>query len=200
VDWLGVGYGATPELVSFWHDNGFSTVHLSTTRNDRSGEHSAVMLDPLTPAGQRLHDRHSRWLCQRLPGVLGDALADVDPDVVRATLRSVDATPPLSLSDWEWRVAAGITAGTAILDTAPRPVARLALHYFGTDGQTPTLGTRQERLLVTRALQRRSWDAVATALDFETATACKRTLSDAVRPLVDAYGGETARAELERLE
>jgi tRNA(Met) cytidine acetyltransferase len=157
------------------------------------------MLDPLTTAGRRVHDRHSRWLCQRLPGVLGDALADADPDVVRATLRSVDAIPSLSLSEWEWRVAAGVTAGTAILDTAPRPVARLALQYFVTDRETPTLDATQERLLVTRALQRRPWEAVATALDFETATACKRTLSDAVRPLVDAYGGETARAELERL-
>jgi tRNA(Met) cytidine acetyltransferase len=46
VDWLGTGYGATPELLRFWRANGYSAVHLSTTRNDASGEYSAVMLAP----------------------------------------------------------------------------------------------------------------------------------------------------------
>ncbi|MFB6086935.1 MAG: GNAT family N-acetyltransferase, partial [Haloarculaceae archaeon] len=54
VDWLGTGYGATPDLVRFWAANGFRTVHLSTRRNETSGEHSVVMLDPTSDAGQRL--------------------------------------------------------------------------------------------------------------------------------------------------
>ncbi|MFC7134925.1 MULTISPECIES: tRNA(Met) cytidine acetyltransferase TmcA [Salinibaculum] len=200
VDWLGVGYGATPDLLSFWTDNGFSTVHLSTTRNDTSGEHSAVMLDPLTPAGEALHRRHTGWFVRRLPDALGDALADVDPDVVRGTLRSVAGTVPLDLSAWESRVAAGVTSGLAILDTAPRPVRRLALRHLVDPANLDALDPDQERLLVCKALQQRPWPAVAAMLDFHSTAECKRALPDAVRPLVAAYGDDVARAELERFE
>ncbi|WP_302080654.1 tRNA(Met) cytidine acetyltransferase TmcA [Salinibaculum rarum] len=200
VDWLGVGYGATPELLSFWTQNGFSTVHLSVTRNDRSGEHSAVMLDPLSEAGRTLHDRHAEWFVGRLSGMLTDALSEVDPDVVRATLDSLDASVPLELSDWEWRVAAGIATGTAILETAPRPVGRLALRHLVDSTDPDTLAARQERLLVRRVLQRQSWDTVAEELDYHSTAACKRRLPDAVRPLVSAFGGARVHEELERFE
>jgi tRNA(Met) cytidine acetyltransferase len=199
-DWLGVGYGATPELLNFWTENGFATVHLSTTRNDRSGEHSAIMLDPLSTAGRELHDRHAEWFVQRLPGMLGDALADVDADVIRGTLDSLEGTVPLDLSPWEWRVAAGVTAGQAILDTAPRPIARLALRYLVDTESGGTLDARQERLLVRRVLQGHPWPTVAAELDYHSAAACKRALPDTVEPLVRRYGTEAALTELERFE
>jgi tRNA(Met) cytidine acetyltransferase len=200
VDWLGVGYGATTDLLDFWTGNGFSTVHLSTTRNDRSGEHSAIMLDPLSPAGRELRDRHAAWFRQRLPGVLDDALAEVDAGVIRATLDSLEGTISLDLSEWEWRIAAAVTAGQAILDTAPRPIVRLALRHFIDPADPDALDARQERLLVRRVLQGQPWDDVARELGYHSTTACKRTLPDAVRPLVDLYGTETARQELERFE
>ena len=65
VDYLGVSYGATPQLLRFWAANGYRTVHLSTTRNDSSGEHSAVMLRPLSAAGGELTERHSEWFYGR---------------------------------------------------------------------------------------------------------------------------------------
>jgi tRNA(Met) cytidine acetyltransferase len=86
----------------------------------------------------------------------------------------------------------------AILDTAPRPVERLALRHFVDPHDSSALDARQERLLALKALQHRSWPAVADALDFHSTAECKRALPDAVRPLVSAYGNEVARAELER--
>ena len=72
VYWLGVGYGATPALIDFWRRNGFRTVHISTTRNETSGEHSLVMLSALTDRGERLAERHARWFVGRFPaGTLG---------------------------------------------------------------------------------------------------------------------------------
>ncbi|PSQ01808.1 tRNA(Met) cytidine acetyltransferase, partial [Halobacteriales archaeon QS_5_70_17] len=46
VDWFGTSYGATPRLLRFWRSNGYRAIHLSATRNDASGEHSAAMLRP----------------------------------------------------------------------------------------------------------------------------------------------------------
>jgi tRNA(Met) cytidine acetyltransferase len=198
-DWLGVGYGATPRLVGFWAGNGFRTVHLSTSRNGTSGEHSAVMLAPLSPAGEDLHDRHAAWFCERVPATLADPLADLDPDVVRAVLRATDATPAVDLSTLEWRVAAGLPAGAAIFDTAPRPVRRLAFRHLVAPADPDALSADQERLLVRKALQARPWDEVADELGFHARSECMRAFGEAVDPLVALYGddvdGERGRFE-----
>jgi tRNA(Met) cytidine acetyltransferase len=200
VDWLGAGFGATPELLSFWRENGFRAVHLSTTRNDASGEHSAIVIDPCPPAGEDLLDRHTTWSGRRLPPMLADPLEGVDPYVVLETLRAVDSTPALDLSSFEWRHVAGIPHGAAIFDTAPRPVRRLAFRHFVDPIDAGVLSTREERLLVAKTLQARPWEAVAADLDYHSASSCMRAFGDAVAPLVDAYGDDVALDERGRFE
>jgi N-acetyltransferase 10 len=48
LDYLGVGYGLTPELFKFWKGSGFTPVYVAQRRNDLTGEHSAIMLKSLT--------------------------------------------------------------------------------------------------------------------------------------------------------
>jgi len=197
-DWFGVGFGATPRLVGFWRANGFGTVHLGTSRDERSGEHSALMLDPLSDRGRRLHERQTDRLCRRLPAMLADPLSAVDPDVVRAVCRSIDGHPELDLTAFEWRIAAGLGHGAAVYDTAPRAVRRLTLRHL-VARETDCLDAREERLLVGRALQCRPPAAVASTLSYPSERTCMRAFGDAVGTLVEVYGTETARQELERL-
>jgi tRNA(Met) cytidine acetyltransferase len=205
VDWLGTGYGATPDLLRFWRSNGFSAVHLSVRRNESSGEHSAVMLDPTSEAGRRLHDRHARWFLRRVPGMLADPLDAVDPDVVRGTLASVAAAPDPDLTDWEWRAVAGLSGGASTFDVAPRPLRRLALRYLAdarsrSNEREATLTAREERLLVRKALQGRPWTDVAAELDYDSRAECMRALGAAARPLVSLYGPASVRREEDRFE
>ncbi|GGM66880.1 tRNA(Met) cytidine acetyltransferase [Halarchaeum rubridurum] len=210
-DWLGVGYGATPALLSFWARNGFSTVHLSTTRNDASGEYSALMLDPLSDAGGALADRHESWFADRIAGVLADALDDCDPDVARAALAACDATPAPDLSDDAWRVVAGSAYGSAMYSVDPEPFRRLAVCALVRDdapgllsdadaveGDPETERERRERLLVRKLLQCHSWDAVADELGYHSAGQAMRAFGDALKPLCEAWGGEAAAAERAR--
>ncbi|NIC00393.1 tRNA(Met) cytidine acetyltransferase TmcA [Halobacterium sp. R2-5] len=196
-DWLGVGYGATPELLSFWRANGYSTVHLSTTRNDTSGEYSAVMLDALSHLGERLYDRHAEWFADRIPGVLADSLRDLDVDVARAALRACDVDPSLDLSDSAWRVVAGAAHGPGMYSVDPAPFRRLARHHL-VAGDADMLAAREERLLVAKLLQARPWDDVADELGFHSTSQAMRALGDAFRPLVETYGTRAARDELRR--
>jgi tRNA(Met) cytidine acetyltransferase len=199
VDWLGSGFGATPELVDFWRTNDYGSVHLSTTRNDASGEYSAVVVHPTSDAGRDLLDRHAAWFAARAPSVLSDALADCDPDVVRATLRACPASVDVALSAPAWQTVVGASYGPGLFDVAPAPFRDLARkHLVDPEGSDGALTDREERLLVQRVLQAQPWPAVADALDYVSAGACMRALGDAVQPLVDAYGSETALAERDR--
>ncbi|KAL7871311.1 hypothetical protein SRHO_G00088080 [Serrasalmus rhombeus] len=47
LDYIGVSYGLTPELLKFWKKAGFVPVYLRQTPNDLTGEHSCVMLKEL---------------------------------------------------------------------------------------------------------------------------------------------------------
>ena len=197
VDWFGVGYGATPDLLRFWADNGFASVHLSTTRNDASGEYSALMLRPESEAGAALAGRHGDWFADRLPGVLADALSDADPDVVRAVLAACDARPESDLTSDQWRVVAGAAYGPAMYSVDPAPFRRLVACALVRD-DAPALDAREERLFVLKLLQCRPWDDVADALGYHSTGQAMRALGDALQPLCDAWGDRGARAERAR--
>jgi tRNA(Met) cytidine acetyltransferase len=196
IDYLGVAYGVTPELARFWADNGFSTVHLSTTRNARSGEHSAVMLDPLTDAGRELLDRHTDWFLRRTPAAVRESLADADPAVIRAACAAADGVPELELSEVEWRHAAGMATGSAIFETAPRGPQRLCFRHLVAPAKR-CLTPSQRRLLIRKGVQGQSWAAIAAAEDYHGESACKREMGTVVGELVDLYGGPTARTVLD---
>ncbi len=196
IDWLGVGYGATPELLSFWDDNGYSTVYLSTTRNDTSGEYSAIMLAPTSGAGHDLHDRHAEWFAERIAGTLSDPLDDADPDVVRAALAATDVELTPSISEHGWRHVASAAYGAGTFDTAPGSFRPIALAHL-LDPVAP-LADRHERLLVRKVLQGRPWDDVAAELGYESTRLCMRDIGAAFEPLVERYGTEAALAEKHR--
>ncbi|HET7325119.1 MAG TPA: GNAT family N-acetyltransferase, partial [Halococcus sp.] len=198
-DWLGVGYGATPELVRFWNKNGFSTVYLATTRNERSGEHSVLMLVPFTEAGQELHDRHTRWFTERIGGVLSDSLSELDPDIVRAVLDATATTAEIDFTDYEWRVVASAAYGPGLAKIHPAVFGRLALRHL-TDAESTALTAREERLLVMRVLQARPAAAVADALGYDSTGECMRALGDAYKPLTERYGSRAAFEERGRYE
>ncbi|MCL7416276.1 MAG: GNAT family N-acetyltransferase, partial [Halalkalicoccus sp.] len=195
-DWLGVGYGATPELLRFWTANGFSTVHLSTTRNDASGEYSAVMLAPTSESGRDLHDRHAAWFADRIEGALSDPLDDVDPDVVRAVLESVDTAVDPGLSERDWIHVASAAYGPGAFDIAPGSFRPLAVSHL--IDREAALTDRGERLLVRKVLQGHPWDAVAEKLGFVSTRMCMRALGESFKPLVDEYGSEAALAQKRR--
>ncbi|MCU4740270.1 GNAT family N-acetyltransferase [Halobacteria archaeon AArc-m2/3/4] len=204
VDWLGTGFGATPDLLAFWRANGYSTIHCSTTRNDASGEYSAIMLAPTSDAGATLHDRHARWFTRRFPAVCSDALTTLEPDVARELLRSVDARPELELTDHEWRVVSGAAYGPGLFDADPGPFRPLVVRYFcdwtAADSSETDIdrSAREERLFVLRVLQGRDWEFVADRLGYHSTSQCMRALGDALCPLVDEYGNEVALEERDR--
>lgn len=198
VDWFGVGYGATPRLVRFWEQNGYRTVHCSTTRNATSGEYSAIMLRPTSDAGRALHDRHTRRFRTRMRDGFSDALDDLDPDVARAILRATDGSATPDLTDHEWRVVAAAAYGPGLYDAAPGAFRDLAMaHLIDPDG---SLDARAERLLVRKPLQAGAWSQVAADLGYVSTRQCMRALGEAFRPLVARYGTDAAEAERRRYD
>ncbi|WP_418281610.1 tRNA(Met) cytidine acetyltransferase TmcA [Halorubrum sp. DTA98] len=201
VDYFAVGYGATPRLLRFWRRANYRTVHLSTTRNDASGEHSVIMLRPETDAGAALLSRHAATFRDRERDALSDAHRDVDADVVRGALRACPAPAEVDLTDHEWRVVVGASYGPGMYDVAPGAFRDLALAALIREDGTRVadgIDDRTERLFVRKVLQGRPWEHVADELGYVSTRSCMRALGDGVRPLVDRYGTDVADAERTR--
>ncbi|XP_043938781.1 RNA cytidine acetyltransferase [Protopterus annectens] len=62
LDYLGVSYGLTPQLLKFWKRAGYVPVYLRQTPNDLTGEHSCVMLKMLRVEEGDSHTEESNWL------------------------------------------------------------------------------------------------------------------------------------------
>ncbi|XP_068459627.1 RNA cytidine acetyltransferase [Clinocottus analis] len=59
LDYLGVSYGLTKQLLKFWRKAGYTPVYLRQTPNDLTGEHSCVMLKELNTDDAT---EQSQWL------------------------------------------------------------------------------------------------------------------------------------------
>ncbi|TKS73604.1 RNA cytidine acetyltransferase [Collichthys lucidus] len=59
LDYLGVSYGLTAQLLKFWKKAGYTPVYLRQTPNDLTGEHSCVMLKELNTEDA---PEQSQWL------------------------------------------------------------------------------------------------------------------------------------------
>ena len=201
VDWFGVGFGATPRLLAFWRDNGYRTVHLSVTPNAKSGTHSAIMLSPTSAVGEELTTRHVRWFCNRVPGQLADSLSSLDPAVVRqalsaATLPAQSAEP--SIAARGWRLLAGVADGPGTYEAAPHLFRELTMWHLLASGAR--LSTTQQRLLIRKVLQGWSWADTASDCGFNTASQCRREMSEIARQFCAALDNETLAAERRRYE
>ena len=83
LNWVGAAFGLTPELHSFWAKSGFSPLYLRQTPTPTTGEHTAILLRPLTKGpGAEAEDAPAKgWMSPfvrdfrcRLASLLGGAL------------------------------------------------------------------------------------------------------------------------------
>lgn len=59
LDWLGVSYGLTPQLLKFWKRAGYVPLYVRQTTNDLTGEHTCVMLRGMAGGED---DASTEWL------------------------------------------------------------------------------------------------------------------------------------------
>jgi len=52
IHYIGTSFGVTKELLGFWRKNLFETVYVRQTANELTGEHSCLMIRPLSGQGE----------------------------------------------------------------------------------------------------------------------------------------------------
>ncbi|MED6264294.1 N-acetyltransferase 10 [Characodon lateralis] len=106
LDYLGVSYGLTAQLLKFWKKAGYTPVYLRQTPNDLTGEHSCVMLKELNTEEA---SENSLWLTafwkdfrRRFLSLLSYKFSSFHPSLALSILqnkRLKEDTTPLSRSE-----------------------------------------------------------------------------------------------------
>ena len=162
-DYIGSSFGATPELLDFWHAAGWSPVRLSVQRGASSGTHSVIMLKPLGEAGDVLAEQAGERFLAQFPHQLSDSLRDLDATLVARLMRYAQA-PVAAPDSADWHDIEAVAREQRQPEGAIGALWRLACHALS-DAQGTRLQNDDLELLVMRVLQKRSWQACARRLD-----------------------------------
>lgn len=184
LDYVGVSYGLTQPLHKFWKRASFAPVYLRLTANDLTGEHTCVMLRPLTDdkswLGEFSNDFHRRFLSllsyqfREFPAVT--ALSIDESSTSGSQLSSSNSPAPLSKADLDAlftpfdlkrleSYANNVLDFHVILDLVPT----LATLYFnGRLEKDIKLTGVQKAIILALGLQRKDIDTIATELSLPT--------------------------------
>ncbi len=202
-DYLGIAFGATPELCAFWQKKcGFLPVRLGTRRGTTSGEKSVIMLRPVTSAGEQLVTHARERFNSIIMDQLRDHLRDLNPATVLITVSGTENRsrisvphPPLSLDDWEWDSLAALCTGAQNHDALVSPMHKLAAYWL-LDPAPPhpanVISTGDKELLIAKALQGRSWRETTSTSPPRSIPETMRQYRYVMEQLLLAYGPPAA--------
>ncbi len=157
VDYLGASFGATAELLEFWRQCSLLPVRVGLTREASSGEHSVMVMSPLSPEGKLLFVALQARMAEQLPLLLGEALADVEVAPI-SVLCQLMPTMPLPLTSQDWRDVRSFGEALRGYDVCQPALWRLTGPYLAGEGP---LTQEQRSMMIEKVLQRQSWQTVA---------------------------------------
>ncbi len=158
-EWVGSGFGVSPELLRFWRRNGFIPLHITPQRNEISGEYTVVVVKALTRwLKERLEVLNSNFI-KRLVEYLSDELRDLDCETASMLLNTLekdygDRKPELSAIDVSRmeKYVEGISLYEYVSDIV-RPLVR----YYFLKRDHVELSEEERRVIIQKCLQLKGW-------------------------------------------
>jgi tRNA(Met) cytidine acetyltransferase len=182
-DLFGTLFGVTPELLRFRRSVGYELVRVGASRGARSGEPSAVMLRPVSPAAHQLLQTLRAELARDLPLQLElmalDGEVQPEPELLESLLEGLPAPAPLPRPELR-RILAGYVHGPRPYDVVATAVTAFVQAH---PDALAALDPDSRRLLELRVLHRTRWIDLAARCGLPSVPAAMRALRRAVASL-----------------
>lgn len=159
-DYLGASFGASEELLDFWHKAGLKPVRMGVTRDASSGTHSVLMIKPLSGDGRQLLEEGLVRFRQQFQWLLLEELNKLEAGVVVRLLKQSVQNSDLTLSDWLQEDLSSYCHGQRQYDSCIAALKIRAQQLLVNNKLTEA----QNQILVGRVLQNRSWPSMAKQL------------------------------------
>jgi len=154
-DILGVSFGVSHDVISFWSQSGFSAVRLGLHKDDVSGSHSIMMLKVNSPPGEQLLDAAMNRFQQHWPHLLLNQFKQLDTGLV-IQLSQLLATCDIKTSECDQQEVRAFSTGQRGYD-----FSQIALWNTVSSIIRSTdflmLSPEQQQLCVMVIVQQRDW-------------------------------------------
>jgi tRNA(Met) cytidine acetyltransferase len=162
MDWIGSGFGVSYDLLNFWTKNGFLPVHITPSRSEVSGEHTLIVIKPLSKKTGVTVNRINSEFTKRLIEYLADELKDVETEIAVKLLRTITksaSVPKPKLSESDFRRLEKYFDGLSLYEYVSdifRPVVK---YYYSRVNRTE-IGELEDKIVVGKVLQLKKWREV----------------------------------------
>ncbi len=189
-DYLGTSFGVSEALFDFWSRNRLAPVRLGLSSGTSSGDHSVLMIAPLSRQGASMAEQAGRRFARQLPALLGDPLSALDAGIGCRLLAVSKAGDELSLDRDDWSDLAGFAFARRGYETSLPAIEKLGLK-----GLCDSRLDRPDReLLLLRVVQKRPWAVCARLSGVSGRAAVEERLRAIMACLFRRFADEPASA------
>jgi tRNA(Met) cytidine acetyltransferase len=189
VDAIGTSFSATPEGLDFWQQNDFIPVRIGMSRHQASGEHSVMLLHPVSEAGRAVTAKARNRMLDALPYHLQEPLADLDRELVRR-LADTEMVINDDLSDDDWQELVLFVQASRTYAEALAPLMKLADLVQREIGLEDLLTPQQRLLVIQKVLQHKPWEEVVASTGLHGQKQAIELLRGTYKRLLQYYGPE----------
>ncbi len=162
MDWVGSGFGVSPELLRFWIKNGFIPIHITPQRNEVSGEHTVIVIYPLKMHIQNKIEEINRDFVRRLIEYLSDELRDLETETALSLLKSLRRDveyPRPEFRKIERKRIKKYFQGHSLYEYVS-DIIRPLIRYYYSRVEKIDLEYDEEILLIAKCLQLKDWKEI----------------------------------------
>jgi tRNA(Met) cytidine acetyltransferase len=190
LDYVGASFGATVSLLKFWMKNGFLPMHMTTSMNEVSAEYSVAVIKPLNEKFEKELREMRKEFMKRFMYWLIEPLRDLNSRVALMILDSYEGEEiDLGIDEKELsRLLAYIWKAGLTYKTVKDCLFKLSYNFF-LSNRKKILNDEERLLLLTKNLQCKSWDRVASIIG-KNEEKCKEMLIEVIKKIVNEFYGD----------
>ena len=162
IDYLSCSFGATADLLSFWHKQGFKAVRLGLSRDASSGSHSVIMMKPLSTNGALLCEKSQRQFQRYLPVLLLEPLRDLEDDLVKTLLDTTQQPEDKEISPQDQQDIYSFATGHRGYENCMLALQKLTRNCMDNPQLWNTLSAIDQTLTIEKVIKYTPWTEVAT--------------------------------------
>ena len=190
VEWVGSGFGASPELLRFWFRNGFAPIHVGPVRNPVSGEFSVIVVKPLSREAEKILSEISREFRIRFLECLPDPYFNMERDLswllLSKTIGEYRAKAEFKGSQ-RLRLQSYMEYAVTYEGASDAIKSLVKAHFLTSAEKRVGIGEVAEKLLIMKVLQGRPWANVAGQLNMKSGE-LRELMRELVEKLLKYYG------------
>ncbi|WP_157726611.1 tRNA(Met) cytidine acetyltransferase TmcA [Thalassotalea crassostreae] len=179
-DFVASSFGANKQLLKFWLDNQFSTCRIGFTKDNASGEHSAIVLRAISDKARQLQAVISKRFYNDLIYYLADEYQHLATGLVALILTNQSSSSHLDENDIE--AVHSFQAGFRVFSSCAPALQRWLLATIVNKGPD-WLDNKVVEMMIAKLLQKHDWQTLANDYSYTG----KKTIHTAMKRFVSEH-------------